>query len=220
MFEAAGLATVALGSIREQIVNTAPPRGLFCDFPLGRPLGKPSDAEFQHRVLQHAFAMLARTEPGVEDFAESVTDEGTEMLVCPLPPRHDPDAHPAVDEARGLRAAYDRAIDVHGNRTGTGRAVGVDDIPTAIEAFGRIADGTPWKEAGIPGIPARVAQDIRGYYETAALAIADHTPAAWASTRWFRDSTQAGKTIRAAQQAMEAAGVRRDLWSFLLPTDS
>ncbi len=220
MFEAAGLATVALGSIREQIVNTAPPRGLFCDFPLGRPLGKPGDAAFQHRVLDHAFSMLARTEPGVEDFAEPVVDESTEMLVCPLPPRHDPDAHPAVDEARGLRAAYDRAVAAHGNRTGTGRAVAVDDIPEAIEAFTRIAAGTPWKEAGIPGIPARVAQDIRGYYETAALAIADHTPAAWANTRWFRDSTQAGKAIRAAQQAMEAAGVRRDLWSFLLPTDS
>ncbi len=220
MFEAAGLATVAFDSIREQIVNTAPPRGLFCDFPLGRPLGKPGDAAFQHRVLQHAFAMLARTEPGVEDFAEPVTDEGTEMLVCPLPPRHDPDVHPAVDEARGLRAAYDRAIAAHGNRTGTGRAISADDIPQAIEAFSRIADGTPWKEAGIPGIPARVAQDIRGYYETAALAIADHTPAAWASTRWFRDSTQAGKTIRTAQQTMEAAGVRRDLWSFLMPMDS
>ncbi len=163
--------------------------------------------------------MLARTEPGVEDFAEPVVDEGAEILVCSLPPRYDPDAHPAVDEARGLRAAYDRAVATHGNRTGTGRMVGAEDIPEAIEAFARIASGTPWKEAGIPGIPARVAQDIRGYYETAALAIVDHTPAAWASTRWFRDSTQAGQTIRAAQQAMEAAGVRRDLWSYLMPMD-
>ena len=76
------------------------------------------------------------------------------------------------------------------------------------------------KEAKIPGVPARVAQDIRGYYETAALAIADHTPAAWAGLRWFRDSTQAGKVIRAAQQAMKDAEVRRDLWFFLLPMDS
>ena len=220
VFEAAGLATVALGSIREQIVNTAPPRGLFCDFPLGRPLGKPNDAAFQHHVLDHALAMLKRLEPGVEDFPESVPDEGTEILMCSLPPRHDPDAHPAVDEARGLRAAYDRAIAQHGNRTGTGRAVNADDIPAAIEAFLRIAEGKPWKEAGIPGIPARVAQDIRGYYETAALAMATHTPAAWAGTRWFRDSTQAGYVIRAAQQAMKDADVRRDLWAYLLPSDS
>jgi hypothetical protein len=202
------------------MINSAPPRGLFCDFPLGRPLGKPGDAAFQHRVLAHAFSMLTRSEPGVEAFSESVADQGTETLACPLPPRHDPNAHPAVDEARGLRAAYDRAIAQHGNRVGTGRAIGVDGIPAAIEAFIRIVDGTPWKEARVPGIPARVAQDIRGYYETAALAIADHTPPAWAGTRWFRDSTQAGNVIRAAQQAMKHADVRRDLWAFLLPTDS
>ena len=98
------MATVTLGSIEEQLVNTAPPRGLFCDFPLGRPLGKPLDAEFQHRVLAHAFSLLEKTEPGVETFPESLTDNAEEVLVCPLPARHDPDAHPAVDEARGLRA--------------------------------------------------------------------------------------------------------------------
>mgnify|MGYP000284807589 CR=1 FL=1 len=43
VFEAAGMATVALGSVRKQIESTAPPRGLWCDFPLGRPLGKPGD---------------------------------------------------------------------------------------------------------------------------------------------------------------------------------
>jgi len=214
------MATIAFGSIRQQMIGTAPPRGLACDFPLGRPIGKPNDAEFQHKVLAHAFSMLKRTEPGVEDFAESILDEGTEMLTCPLPPRHDPDAHPAVDEARGLRAAYDRAIEKYGNRVGTGRAISADDVPAAIESFIRISEGTPWKEARIPGIPARVAQDIRGYYETAALAIVDHTPVAWAGLRWFRDVTQTGKVIRAAQQAMKDADVRRDLWLFLLPMDS
>ncbi len=142
------------------------------------------------------------------------------MLTCPLPPRHDPDAHPAVDEARGLRVAYDRAIEKYGNRVGAGRAISADDVPSAIESFIRISEGTPWKEAQIPGIPARVAQDIRGYYETAALAIVDQTPAAWAGLRWFRDVTQTGKVIRAAQQAMKDADVRRDLWLFLLPMDS
>lgn len=220
VFEAAGIATVALGSIRQHMLGTAPPRGLACDFPLGRPLGKPNDAAFQHRVLDHAFRLLARSEPGVEDFAEAVTDRNTETLACPLPPRHDPDVHPAVDEARGLRTAYDRAVARYGNRVGAGRTIGADGIPAAVESFVRVSEGTPWKEACIPGVPARVAQDIRGYYETAALALADHTPAAWAGLRWFRDATQAGTVIRAAQRAMRDAGVRRDLWFFLLPLDT
>ncbi len=214
------MATIALGSIRRQMIGTAPPRGLACDFPLGRPVGKPNDAEFQHRVLAHAFSLLTRKEPGVEDFAESVSEQGTDSFMCPLPPRHDNTAHPAVDEARGLRAAYDRAVVKYGNRVGAGRAVSADDIPAAIESFIKIVEGTPWKEARIPGVPARVAHDIRGYYETAALAIADHTPAAWASLRWFRDATQTGKVIQAAQTAMKEAGVRRDLWFFLLPMDT
>ncbi len=219
VFEAEGLATIALGSQRNQIANTAPPRGLWCDFPLGRPLGKPGDAEFQHRVLAHAFALLEATGPVFETFAESIADDGTEVLACPLPPRHDANAHPAVDEARGLRAAYDRAVSRYGNRVGAGRVVDADHITDAIEAFARVADGTDWKQAAIPGIPARVAQDIRGYYETAALGLADHVPGAWAGTRWFFDRTEGGKTVTAAREAMRVAGVKQSVWFYMTPGD-
>jgi hypothetical protein len=219
VFEAAGIATIALGSVRKQIESTAPPRGLWCDFPLGRPLGKPGDAEFQHRVLAAAFALLDATEPVLAEFDEAITDDGAEMLACPLPPRHDPDAHPAVDEARGLRAAYDRGVDMSGGRFGAGRVVGADDIPAAIESFIRIADGTAWKEAGVPGLPMRVAHDIRSYYETAALAMVDHAPPAWAGTRWFYDQTEAGKVMLAARTAMREQGAPQPMWFYLTPGD-
>jgi hypothetical protein len=219
VFEAAGIATVALGSIRKQIESTAPPRGLWCDFPLGRPLGKPGDPDFQHRVLAAAFALLDASEPIVTEFDESITDDGTEMLACPLPPRHDPDVHPAIDEARGLRAAYDRGVEMSNARIAAGRVVAADDIPAAIEAFIRIADGTPWKEAGIPGLPMRVSQDIRGYYETAALAMVDHAPAAWAGARWFLDETETGKVMMAARSAMEDEGAPQPMWFYLTPGD-
>ncbi len=159
VFEAEGLATIALGSQRNQIANTAPPRGLWCDFPLGRPLGRPGDPEFQHRVLAHAFSLLDATSLVFETFDERIEDDGTEVMACPLPPRHDPDTHPAIDEARGLRPAYDRAVARYGNRVGAGRVVDVEHIPDAIEALILVAAGTDWKEAAIPGIPARVAQD-------------------------------------------------------------
>jgi hypothetical protein len=77
----------------------------------------------------------------------------------------------------------------------------------------------PWKEAGIPGIPARVAQDIRGYYEVAALSLAEHTPAAWQGYRWYRDETETGQVIRDAQAAMKASGEKEGLWRFLMPLD-
>jgi hypothetical protein len=219
VFEAEGLATVALGSMRKQIENTAPPRGLWCDFPLGRPLGKPGDPEFQHRVLAHAFSLLDATEPVFEVFPESIADDGAEVAACTLPPRHDPDAHPAIDEARGIRNAYDRAVAKYGNHMGAGRVVEADDIPDAIESLVRIIDGTPWKEAGIPGIPARVCQDIRGYYETAALGLSDHAPSAWAGTRWFLDHTEAGKVVLEARAVMRDTGASQMMWFYMAPGD-
>ena len=217
VFEAAGLTTIALGSIRSQIERTAPPRGLFCDFPLGRPLGRPGDAEFQHRVLAHAFDLVERaTSPVLETFAESLPDDDNAATSCPLPPRHDPSLPAAVDEARGLRPAFDRAVARFGDQS-AGRIISADDIPAAIAAFLRVAEGTPWKEAGIPGVPARVSQDIRAYYETAALALIDHTPAAWETTRWFLQHTEAGRTIVAARTAMQAAGDKTSVWFYLVP---
>ena len=212
------MATVAFGSIRAHLAGMAPPRGLFCDFPLGRPLGRPADPAFQHRVLAQALDLLdTATEPTLAEFPEAIEDDELITLACTLPPRFDPNVHPAVDEARGLRPAFDRAIARYGNRAGTGRVVAVDDIPAAIESFVRVVAGTPWKEAGIPGIPARVAQDIRGYYETAALALAEHTPGAWEGARWFLHETEAGKTLKAARRRLQDDGVSRNLWFYLVP---
>jgi hypothetical protein len=219
VFEAEGLATVALGSQRNQIERTAPPRGLWCDFPLGRPLGRPGDAEFQHRVLHHVFSLLDAPGPVFDVFGEGIADDGDEVIACTLPPRQDPDLHPALDEANGLRPAYDRALTRFGNRAGTGRVVDADGLPAAIEAFIRISDGTPWKEAGLPGIPARVAQDVRGYYELAALGLSDHAPAAWSGTRWFFDRTRTGAVVLQARAAIRDQGAKQPVWFYMAPGD-
>ena len=218
VFEAHGIATVALGSIRKQIERAAPPRGLWCDFPLGRPLGKPGDPAFQHRVLEHAFRLLQAEGPVLEEFEEAVTD-GAELLTCPLPPRSNADLHPAIDEVRGLRPAYERAVQQFGNHAATGRVVDADGVEDALLSLILVADRTPWKEAGIPGIPARVAQDIRGYYEMAALGLSDHIPAAWSGTRWFFDSTEGGKLLLEARSAMREAGEKHPIWFYMAPGD-
>ncbi len=219
IYEAAGIATVALGSVRKQIESTAPPRGLLCDFPMGRPLGKPGDAEFQHRVLAHAFSLLDAKQPVLEEFEEVVDADETEGLACPLPPRSNQDLPPVIDEIRGLRPAYDRAIASYGNRAATGRVIGADEIESAIESLIRVVDGTPWKQAGIPGIPSRVAQDIRGYYEIAALGLSDHIPAAWSGTNWFLDETEGGRIVLAARAAIRDAGEKRPIWFYMTPGD-
>ena len=213
------MATVALGSQRNQIERTAPPRGLWCDFPLGRPLGRPGDAEFQHRVLHHAFSLLdaPRTDIRRVRRGDRRRRRRGHRLHAAATPR--PRPAPCLDEANGLRPAYDRALARFGNRAGTGRVVDADGIPAAIEAFIRIADGTPWKEAGLPGIPARVAQDVRGYYELAALGLSDHAPAAWSGTRWFFDHTRTGDLVLQARAAMRDQGAKQPVWFYMAPGD-
>jgi hypothetical protein len=202
VIEAAGLATVALSLVRPQIERSQPPRAMHCEFPLGRPLGRPGDAEFQRRVLSAAFALLERPAgPVLEDFPETISDEADTPLACPLPPRYDPSLPAAVDEARALRPAWDRAREASGG-TQVGRVVDADGIPDAVGAFARVAEGVPWREAGLPGDPAPVAMDIRSYYEEAALALADHVPAARAAESWLYRTTEAGTVLKAAMSRM------------------
>ena len=56
--EEESIATVAIALIRPQAENTKPPRAIWVPFELGRPLGPPSDAAFQKRVLLAALHML------------------------------------------------------------------------------------------------------------------------------------------------------------------
>jgi len=43
------------------VERSHPPRALHCEFPLGRPLGRPGDAAFQRRVLVAALRLLERS---------------------------------------------------------------------------------------------------------------------------------------------------------------
>ena len=44
--------TIVLGSNLSVVERMHPPRVLHCEFPLGRPLGKPGDAEFQQAFVR------------------------------------------------------------------------------------------------------------------------------------------------------------------------
>jgi len=220
VLESQGLTTLTIGTVPEHIQNTRPPRGLICHFPLGRPLGIPNDADFQLRVLQALFDMLdAKSGPVLETFDTRLDSIAEEQLVCTLPPRLDPDEHPAVDEARALKSAYERAVAKHGNRVGVSREISAADVPGAVEAFVRVEQGSPMDEAGIPGVPMRVAQDIRGYYQTAALELAEHSPGAWAGEDWFYNNTETGKLMLRVRRVLKEAGAPHPAWFYLAPGD-
>lgn len=207
VMEAAGLATVALPSNLRLAERMRPPRALYCEFPLGRPLGRPKDPAFQRQVLDTAFALLDRPEgPVLEKFPTIIEDEAEQPVVCPMPPRYDPSAPAAVDEAQSLRPAWERTHAAQGS-TQVGRVVAPAKIPEAVGAFVRISSGTPWNEAGFESEAQlfQTVMDIRTYYEEAAMALVDHVPAARAAESWLYRSTETGKVLRAALEALKSA---------------
>jgi hypothetical protein len=209
VFEAHGLATVSLVSVWGQARRVRAPRALYCEFPLGRPLGRPHDPELQHRVLEAAFALLSTPPdrvPVLERFPEEIDDEGSTPLACPLPGRFEPGRRPAVDEARGLSAAYRRAVEQAEGRTSFGKVLTVDQVPDALEAFALVAEGARWSEVGPAGDPVAAAHDVRMYYEEAVSALGGRVGAARQAEAWFFTETEAAKVLLAAHAALKAAG--------------
>ncbi len=157
-------------------------------------------------MLDAALALLDRTDgPVLADFPDTISDDAETPLACPLPPRHDAEAPPAVDEARGLRAAWQRTRLANG-ATQVGRVIQPDDVPDAIALFVHVADhGTHWKAVAWPGKDLLTTlMDIRLYYEEAALALVDHVPAAHQSDAWFYESTEMGALLGRFRSAVEA----------------
>jgi hypothetical protein len=168
-------------------------------------------------VLLAAFDLLRRPAgPVLEDFPEAIADHADRPLSCALPPWHDPSVPAAVDEVIGLRPAYDRHRAATG-RTLVGRVIDADGVAVAVDAFVRIADGTPWDEAGLAGPPNEVVLDIRAYYEESALALADQVPEARATESWLYRKTETGRVLLRAQHAMREAGAPTPLWFYLVP---
>lgn len=220
VFEQAGIATVGISSVRGQAERSRPPRMLHCNFPLGRPLGKPHDADYQHRVIAAAFALLERTDvPVLVDFPDIINDEADTPLSCLLPPRHDASLPAALDEFLGLRSAWNRRLAASGGHSGVVRFGGVDELPAIIRKLVRVADGEPWEQCELTvGDFGRAAADIRAFYEEVALELCEATPAARQSESWLYRSTEMGLLLRRAQGVLKAADAPRDTWFRLVPT--
>ena len=135
-----GLATIIITPMRDAAERIKPPRALYTNFPLGLTLGKPGNADFQHKVLRAAFNLLEETQgPVISDFPITISSTVSEPLVCSLPPRVNSELHPAIDEAQALKAAYERARNKN-KRTSVGMKISPDDIPEAMVTIGMKLD--------------------------------------------------------------------------------
>ena len=217
VFEAAGLTTVVLASMYEVAERMAPPRALYCEFPLGRPLGRPDDAALQRDVLDRALALTEAPGTVLETYPLTIESDET-PLACSIPPRFDATLPPAVDEAQGLRAAYERSLQAR-RVTEVGRAIGADQVTDALAVLHQWAHGASWKETPLPGkITISVCHDIRAYYTEAALQLATGpAPGARSAEAWFFEATEAGKTMLAARAALRDQDAPFPFWFYMAP---
>ena len=217
VFEAAGLSTIVLASMKEVAERMMPPRTLYCEFPLGRPLGRPGDVELQLDVLKRALALLDSNEPILGTYPLVIESEET-PLACSIPPRFDATLPPAVDEALGMRAAYDRSLKARGV-TSVGRAIDADTVKDALDVLHQWAQGTSWKDLPLPGKNTiAVCHDIRAYYSEAALELATGpAPGGRAIESWFHTDTEAGKTMMAARAQLKEQDAPFPFWFYMAP---
>jgi hypothetical protein len=198
------------------VEKMAPPRALYCNFPLGRPMGHPSQPDYQTDVLQRGLALLDAQGPVIESHPDVIEADETAMS-CKMPPRFDPNLAPAVDEAKGLRAAYDRAVAKKGV-TSVGRVIDADTVASALDVLHQWAEGASWTDVALPGKnTVGVAHDIRTYYEEAAVELTTAPPAGRAIEAWYFDETEAGKTVLAARKAMKDQGAPFPFWFYMAP---
>jgi hypothetical protein len=217
VLEKEGFATVALSSIREQAETTKPPRALHCEFPLGRPLGKPNDVEFQRGVLNAAFELLNEPSgPVLIDYPIEISDDADAPLSCTIPPSDTSNRNHAAAEALGLLPAWRRTNEKHGRST-VGKVVTAEQIPDMLDLFTRVAEGEAWEEVGLPGDPTKIAADIKNFYEEASISLSESAPTARSAESWFVQNTQAGQTIQKARVNMKEAGANFYFWYYLLP---
>ncbi|MEM7403825.1 MAG: hypothetical protein AAF458_00970 [Pseudomonadota bacterium] len=202
LFEAAGFATVLVGFVREHMEAIAPPRALWLDFPMGRPMGKPNDARYQVSVIRAAFKLLDAPEgPILEDFPDVIAVRDGRMgyalpveLVLTGADVGDVDAHAqaASAELEQLRPAYRAAQLARGRTTVGASELPVDQLVPYIAEFLRGRKPRS-PRSGVPPIPLLklAVEDLQAFY-TEARTHRDQIDDFELMGQWFWEETKAG----------------------------
>ncbi len=201
VFEEAGLSTVTLALVREHAERVKPARALFVPFPFGLALGKPNDAELQHRVMAAAFGLLQKPfGPVLVDFPEE--DSPTMLLQASAVQKQEkPEEKDPADEITVLRGFYERWVEAHDGRT----AVGLCGIPQRrwrgvirfLQAYARGEDADMKERPSDVALPQFIRyciDDLKAFYYEARMA---QRPAASSEElhTWFWGTTATGRLV-------------------------
>ena len=204
-FESYGFSTVLVGFVKEHIQAIKPPRALWLNFPMGRPLGKPNDAEYQKKVIRSAFSLFdSSSGPVLEDFPDIIPVKNGRMgyalpveLVMKKNEIGDVDIilKEIENEIQDLKQAYDNAISDRGRTTVGASEMSISDFAPFIAIFVK-GDIPKSPRKGLGTIPQLklVVEDLQAYY-TEAVTHRDGIDDFEKIGSWFWEKTKAGRLI-------------------------
>ena len=209
IFESQGLSTVLIGFVKEHMEIIKPPRALWLNFPMGRPLGKPNDPEFQKKIIRGAFELFQKSPaPVLEDFPEIISvKEGRMSYALPVDLVYKVnelgDIEKLTDEVKkelsNLMPDYVKAIDINGRTTVGASEMEISDFVPYIAEF---AKGNKPKSPrkGLPAIPLLklVVEDLNAVY-TETRIYKDKIDDFEMLGKWFWEETHAGKLLLAVE---------------------
>ena len=184
--------TTGISLVRENAQSLRPPRTLWVSFPLGRPLGKPGDPEFQHKVIKHALDLLEREQgPVLEDFpldAPAVTVE--QAPACPIS-----FARPTLDDESWEGRLRSELLEMKpwydlGRRRRGRTTVGICDS-TIDEIFAGLATWLDDQSGPLPDLKwfKYAIEDAKAYYSEALTAQPGDYPPALVFEQLWQETT-------------------------------
>ena len=207
-----GVATTQISLIREHSEAMKPPRALWVPFELGRPLGAPSDAAFQRRVLTATLGLLeADSGPVLVDHPEEapkVHADETEGWVCPInlpaPEAADADDLGAamLTEVNQMTPWYDLGLRQNERTTVGASGLEIEDAARYVASFlASEPDPSPNSEFGPVDMLKLATEDIKAFYFEAAQAQPGKATSAEMND-WFWGETAAAKVYFALREEL------------------
>ena len=204
-FEEQGFATVLVGFVREHMQVVKPPRALWLNFPMGRPMGKPNDPIYQMKVIRAAFSLLEKSSgPVLEDFPDVIPVVNGRMgyalpeeLVVAKDDIGDIDQLVAdiATEMEALLTPYEAAVAARGRTTVGASELQIKDfIPYIAEFVKGNKPKSPRK--GLSPVPLLklVVEDLAAYY-TEARTYRDNIDDIELLGKWFWEETKSGQLL-------------------------
>ena len=208
-FESYGFSTVLVGFVKEHIQAIKPPRALWLNFPMGRPLGKPNDPEYQKNIIRSAFNLFnSSSGPILEDFPDIIPVRSGRMgyalpveLVMKKNEIGDVDIilKEVEKEIQGLKQAYENAVAYRGRTTVGASEMSIAEFAPYIVSFLK-GDIPKSPRKGLGAIPQLklVVEDLQAYY-TETVTHRDGIDDFEKIGSWFWEETKAGRLILALE---------------------